>query len=729
MRNLILLLIAGFFCTTLNAQTSVRDQDGLFFTIQVGSFLTMPSMNAFSSLGQPVNHDVSAEGMNRISLGRFKSFGEAEQFLTKVKSGGRYSDAFVTSYLNGAKITIADARNMNQVSDPAAAERAEAYAREEQAKKAEALKKEQEASEAERRQLEADAAAKAKAEEESLAREKAEKEAAEAEALAKANAEKEAAAAATAAAVAPVLEEGVQKASSEEATLLAEAEGTESNESEEAAAQAEEERLKMEAEAKAQAEKEQLEAAAKAKADSLYEAEARAEVALEAERLAAIEKVKQDSIEAAKQAIPEGLAVVHHDTKMDSTGTHELTEVGGEMVEEVEASPEPAAPKEIPTEAEVKQSAVDSMLALAFEGQKQSTTGGMSAEEMVPMNQIFNIQGKKILFSDTISDRLTGPEFVFNLKEGDQVILSANEVKGKSFKGYRILRYNNQMDKFDDELPAGEADMKSSTISEEMVNINRDGIYKVKILQPTNSFRIMSVLIEKRSKEEKNLVLPFSTNREASFVYEKNEEGKTAINTSAKSYYQRKENAGSEYSPSDIFIHETEIDDFEKHQKRGDQYQVSCCPSSKEYNNKHGIDRPITNIFKYFKGDTVLVEFSQLMDSKGNPTKFKSIDLKRYGSKETIYTTKDVGGKRFAFIAGKTGYYELSFDTYRPDEHTVSGIMTRLASSNADASFVNEVDPELIPVYFYEYNSFTKNEDLKFAIAPKPHVEANISTK
>ncbi len=117
------------------------------------------------------------------------------------------------------------------------------------------------------------------------------------------------------------------------------------------------------------------------------------------------------------------------------------------------------------------------------------------------------------------------------------------------------------------------------------------------------------------------------------------------------------------------------------------------------------------------------------MDSKGNPTKFKSIDLKRYGSKETIYTTKDVGGKRFAFIAGKTGYYELSFDTYRPDEHTVSGIMTRLASSNADASFVNEVDPELIPVYFYEYNSFTKNEDLKFAIAPKPHVEANISTK
>ena len=272
MRNLILLLIAGFFCTTLNAQTSVRDQDGLFFTIQVGSFLTMPSMNAFSSLGQPVNHDVSAEGMNRISLGRFKSFGEAEQFLTKVKSGGRYSDAFVTSYLNGAKITIADALNMNQGSDPAAAERAEAYAREEQAKKAEALKKEQEASEAERRQLEADAAAKAKAEEESLAREKAEKEAAEAEALAKANAEKEAAAAATAAAVAPVLEEGVQKASSEEATLLAEAEGTESNESEEAAAQAEEERLKMEAEAKAQAEKEQLEAAAKAKADSLYEA-------------------------------------------------------------------------------------------------------------------------------------------------------------------------------------------------------------------------------------------------------------------------------------------------------------------------------------------------------------------------------------------------------------------------------------------------------------------------
>ncbi len=642
MRKLILLLIAGLFCADLNAQTSVRDQDGLFFTIQVGSFLTMPSMNAFRSTGQPVIHDLSVEGMNRISLGRFKSFGEAEQFLTKLKSGAIFSDAFITSYLDGSKITIADARGMNQVTDPAAAERAAAYAK------------------------------------------------AEEEARLKADAEMEA----------------------EKATAEAEAKAA----------------------AEAQAEKERQELAAKAKADSLYEARATEEAEAEVARITAIAKAKEDSLEAAKQAIPEGLAVVHHNTKMDSIGVHELTEKDGVMVEESgAASPaeeaKSAKPVNATSPAAQKQAALDSMLALTVEGQKASTTGGMVAEEVASVNHIFNIEGKKILFSDTISDRLTGPEFVYNLKKGDQMIISANEVKGKAFKGYRVFRYDNQMDKFDKELPVGELDMKSPTISEEMVNINRDGIYKVKIIQPTNSFRIMSVLIEKRSKEDANLVAPFSTNREPSFVYEKNEDGKTAINTSAISYYQRKKNAGSEYSPSDIFIHEKEIDDFEKHQKRGDQYQVSCCPSSKEYNKQYGIDRPITNIFKFFRGDTILVEFSHLLDSKGKPTKFKSIDLKRYGSEETIYTTKDVGGKRFAFIAGKTGYYDLSFDTYRPDEYTVSGIMTRIPHSSADASFVNEVDPEVIPVYFYEYNSFTKTEDLKFAIAPTPHVEANISTE
>jgi hypothetical protein len=718
MKKLLLLLFACSLFFGAQAQTSIKNVGGTFFTVQVGSFLSMPSMSSFSSYSQPVNHEVNENGMNRISLGRFKSFGEAERFLAKLKSRGRFSDSFITAYQDGAKITIAQAKQM-MGSDPASAEREAANA------KAENMNDAQQASDEEAAQLAAAEEAERKAAEEAAAKAEAERVAAE-EQAAKEEADRKAA---EEAAVAKAEEE--KAAQEAEAQKAAEADAAAT---EQAKADAEKARQDSIQQAEAQAAEQ---AAAKAKEDSLYEAKAKEEAAAEAAQLAA-EKAKADSLEAAKQKIPEGLAVVHHDTKTDSEGqSHEFTEKDGVMVEDGEEAPATEAKAETPAEARAeppkeepkKMSAIDSMLAMAAEQKKADEAAAAANPPKEPVNRVFSIKNKKILFRDTIADRISGPEFVYNLKKGDQLIISADEVKGKAFKGYRVWRYDNSMKKFDKDLPVGESDVKTASLAEEMVNINRDGVYKVKLIQPNNSFRKMSVLIEKRSKEEANLLTPFNTNKERSFVYVKNNAGKTAINTSVKAYFQRKKNAGSEYSPSDIFIHEDEISDFGSHTKRGEQYALACCASSKEYNRQFGIDRPLTNLYKFSKGDTILVEFSQLTDAKGNTANFKSIQLRRYGSEESIYSTKDVGGKRFAFIAGNTGYYEVLFDTYAPTEYSVTGLVTRLPFVDADPNFKNEVVPEMIPVYFYEYNSFTKNEDLKFAIAPKPHVTSNISEK
>ena len=85
MKKLLLLLFACSLFFGAQAQTSIKNVGGTFFTVQVGSFLSMPPMSSFSSYSQPVNHEVNENGMNRISLGRFKSFGEAERFLAKLE--------------------------------------------------------------------------------------------------------------------------------------------------------------------------------------------------------------------------------------------------------------------------------------------------------------------------------------------------------------------------------------------------------------------------------------------------------------------------------------------------------------------------------------------------------------------------------------------------------------------------------------------------------------------
>ncbi len=686
-RQILTLTFAIWVCLGANAQMNIRETKGLFFTIQVGSYMTMPrTMGAYSKFGVPVNHEVSQQGMNRISLGRFPSFSEAEKFLNTVQSKGTFPGAFLTAYMDGAKVTVSEAKVLAQGKDPASAERALAYSRSDN-EAVDEQKAQEEADRIAQEQAEAEKQRQDKEEAERIAAEQAEVERKAAEEAAKAEAERLAA----------------EQAAKEEAERIAAEEAKQAEEraeAEKATAEAEVAEAEKQAQERAEAEEAEKKAAEKAAAEEAERIAAEKAAKEEAERIAAEQaEAERKAAEEASKAEAERLAA--EKAKQDSIAM---------------ASKQDSATAQ-------PMNKVDSILAQVYNSGESSSESSTTAKPKTQGASIFKIRSKKILYDDTVTNKLDGPEFVYNLVKGDRLMITASEVKGKSMKGYKVLRYDDSMKKFDNSLPVAEGSEKYSTMTEEMVEIGRDGVYKVKLIQPNNALRKIYVLIEKKSRNEENLRVPFSTNVEQNYTYTKNEGGKSAINTNVKAYYERKSSADQSFGPSDLFIHEREVEGFSGHLNRGKSYPVVCCLSGKENRDKNGFERPIMTIYKFQKGDTVLVSFSGLKTAKGKSVRLKSFELTRYGSNEPIYKALDVASKKFAFVAGYTGFYSFKFDTYTPEGHSIDGAIVRLPHFEAESN--GSVEQELVPIYFYEYNAFTKSDDLKFGLAPKSHVDAN----
>ena len=94
-----------------NANASeVNSINGLFFTVQVGVYNKPVPASTLKNIS-PLNSQVTENNQVRYSTGVFKSVDEALQRRGQVRAIG-ISDAFVTAYYNGKRITVGEARRL-----------------------------------------------------------------------------------------------------------------------------------------------------------------------------------------------------------------------------------------------------------------------------------------------------------------------------------------------------------------------------------------------------------------------------------------------------------------------------------------------------------------------------------------------------------------------------------------------------------------------------------------
>lgn len=83
---------------------------GVIYKVQVGAFRNPIEQDAFKGI-KPLIGETTASGLTRYSAGEFVQFGQADQAKDQIRGIG-YSDAFVVAYLNGERISVAEARNV-----------------------------------------------------------------------------------------------------------------------------------------------------------------------------------------------------------------------------------------------------------------------------------------------------------------------------------------------------------------------------------------------------------------------------------------------------------------------------------------------------------------------------------------------------------------------------------------------------------------------------------------
>jgi hypothetical protein len=90
--------------------TQVEIIDGLFYTVQVGVYSKPVTSSSLFDIS-PLNSDLLSNGLIKYSSGIFDDIKVAEQWKENVKAKG-VSDAFVTAYNNGKRISLDEAERI-----------------------------------------------------------------------------------------------------------------------------------------------------------------------------------------------------------------------------------------------------------------------------------------------------------------------------------------------------------------------------------------------------------------------------------------------------------------------------------------------------------------------------------------------------------------------------------------------------------------------------------------
>ena len=84
--------------------------EGLVYKVQIGAFRNPIPQETFKGFA-PITGETTASGLTRYTAGYFEAFANANTAKTEIRTLG-YSDAFVVAYLNGERISIAQARSI-----------------------------------------------------------------------------------------------------------------------------------------------------------------------------------------------------------------------------------------------------------------------------------------------------------------------------------------------------------------------------------------------------------------------------------------------------------------------------------------------------------------------------------------------------------------------------------------------------------------------------------------
>jgi hypothetical protein len=90
-----------------DGSVNVNEIKGIFFTVQVGVYSKPVTPNDLNNI-RPLNSETTPNGLIRYTSGRYKTLGEANAAKDRVRNLG-ISDAFVTAYKNGNKISVNEA--------------------------------------------------------------------------------------------------------------------------------------------------------------------------------------------------------------------------------------------------------------------------------------------------------------------------------------------------------------------------------------------------------------------------------------------------------------------------------------------------------------------------------------------------------------------------------------------------------------------------------------------
>lgn len=93
--------------------------EGLVYKVQIGAFRNPISPEQFKGMS-PITAETTTQGFTRYTAGLFTKFSTADQVKNEIRQLG-YKDAFVVVFLNGKRITVAEALKM-QGENPALAE-------------------------------------------------------------------------------------------------------------------------------------------------------------------------------------------------------------------------------------------------------------------------------------------------------------------------------------------------------------------------------------------------------------------------------------------------------------------------------------------------------------------------------------------------------------------------------------------------------------------------------
>ena len=90
-------------------------QDGIYYRVQVAAFRKQNSIESIfgqTDLGKPVKIEFD-EGLFKYTVGSFGNYNDAQRYKDELVSSRKVTDAFVTAYRNGLRISVQQAISLN----------------------------------------------------------------------------------------------------------------------------------------------------------------------------------------------------------------------------------------------------------------------------------------------------------------------------------------------------------------------------------------------------------------------------------------------------------------------------------------------------------------------------------------------------------------------------------------------------------------------------------------